>query len=119
MTAPGSIVIVGAGQTGAVAARTLRELGYAGALTLVGDETHLPYERPPLSKEALGAGVDGSVGRMHPAEYYADQKIELIAGTPARALDRQQRQVVLSDGRRLPYDACLLATGGRARRLPR
>ncbi|WP_054471579.1 FAD-dependent oxidoreductase, partial [Bordetella pseudohinzii] len=72
MTAPGSIVIVGAGQTGAVAARTLRELGYAGALTLVGDETHLPYERPPLSKEALGAGVDGSVGRMHPAEYYAD-----------------------------------------------
>ncbi|WP_144639223.1 NAD(P)/FAD-dependent oxidoreductase [Bordetella genomosp. 13] len=118
MTAPGSIVIVGAGQTGAVAARTLRELGYAGALTLVGDETHLPYERPPLSKEALGAGVDGGVGRMHSLQYYADQGIELIAGATARALDRERRQVVLSDGRCLDYDACLLATGGRARRLP-
>lgn len=118
MAAPGSIVIVGAGQTGAVAARTLRELGYAGSLTLVGDEAHLPYERPPLSKEALAAGVDASVGRLHPADFYAGLNIDLLAGACASALDAQRREVLLSDGRRLGYDACLLATGGRARRLP-
>lgn len=118
MAVPASIVIVGAGQAGAVAARTLRERGYAGAITLVGDEAHLPYERPPLSKEALGAGVDAGVGRLHPAQYYADHDIRVVSGAVASALDRAQREVVLADGRRLPYDACLLATGGRARRLP-
>lgn len=118
MAAPGSIVIVGAGQTGAVAARTLRELGYAGSLTLVGDEAHLPYERPPLSKEALAAGMDASVGRLHPADFYAGLAISVLANTTASALDPTRREVLLADGRRVGYDACLLATGGRARRLP-
>lgn len=112
-----SIVIVGAGQAGAMAAAALRGLGYGGRLTLVGDEAHPPYERPPLSKQALQAETPQPAA-VHPASYYAEQGIELLTGTPARELDLAERTVQLGDGRRLRYDRCLLATGGRARELP-
>ncbi len=112
-----SIVIVGAGQTGAVAARTLRELGFTGSLTLVGEETHLPYERPPLSKEALNAASAEPAGQLHPAQFYTGLNIVHLPGTLAHTLDTTSRRVILDNDQSLEYDACLIATGGRARQL--
>lgn len=113
-----SIVIVGAGQAGAVAAATLRELGYAGALTLVGQEPHPPYERPPLSKAVLQDEAAAAAAAVHPADFYSARDVRLVTGAAVRALDRAARTVVLADGRQLRYDRCLLATGGQARELP-
>lgn len=118
MSAQDAIVIVGAGQAGAVAARSLREMGYTGALTIVGDEVHLPYERPPLSKEALRDGVHGDIGQIHNADFYLEQNIQHLGGIAAQKIDRDTRNVILQDGRHLPYSACVIATGGRARRIP-
>ncbi|WP_459615637.1 NAD(P)/FAD-dependent oxidoreductase [Bordetella sp. 2513F-2] len=113
-----AVVIVGAGQAGAAAAAALRAQGYAGRLTVVGSEPHAPYERPPLSKAVLQgeAGHEGLA--VHPAEFYAQQQVDLITHTRAVALDRTARLLRLADGRELAYDRLLLATGGSARELP-
>jgi 3-phenylpropionate/trans-cinnamate dioxygenase ferredoxin reductase subunit len=113
MTAAG-IVIVGAGQSAAVAAHALREHGYRGRITMVGREQHLPYERPLLSKAVL---VDAS---EPPLQVLAEDTwmrcdIDLLSGIDAISLDLAQRQVRLADGRVLEYDKCLLATGGEAK----
>ncbi|MHA6780650.1 NAD(P)/FAD-dependent oxidoreductase [Pseudonocardia saturnea] len=108
-------VIVGAGVAGATAAATLRSEGFAGEVLLVGDEPDLPYERPPLSKAWLGGKAPDIA--VHPAEFYAEQSIELLTGTRATDLDCAARRVTVG-GRSVGYDALLLATGGRARRLP-
>jgi 3-phenylpropionate/trans-cinnamate dioxygenase ferredoxin reductase subunit len=118
MAQPASIVIVGAGQGGAMAAAALRSLGYAGRLTLVGREPHPPYERPPLSKTVLRDAQADAAGAIHPAAFYAEQDIALIQGLEAVAIDRARREVRLANGTALPYDRCLLATGGDARQLP-
>ncbi|KCV27815.1 pyridine nucleotide-disulfide oxidoreductase [Bordetella bronchiseptica 00-P-2730] len=113
-----SIVIVGAGQAGAVAAAGLRQLGYRGGLTLVGQEAHPPYERPPLSKAVLQGTATHAEAAVHPAGFYAENDIALLTETAVAALDPAARTVRLADGRTLPYDRCLLATGGHARELP-
>ncbi|AZW28957.1 pyridine nucleotide-disulfide oxidoreductase [Bordetella bronchiseptica GA96-01] len=113
-----SIVIVGAGQAGAVAAASLRQLGYRGGLTLVGQEAHPPYERPPLSKAVLQGTATHAEAAVHPAGFYAENDIALLTGTAVAALDPAARTVRLADGRTLAYDRCLLATGGHARELP-
>lgn len=113
-----SIVIVGAGQAGAVAAASLRQLGYRGGLTLVGQEAHPPYERPPLSKAVLQGTATHAEAAVHPAGFYAENDIVLLTETAVAALDPAARTVRLADGRTLPYDRCLLATGGHARELP-
>ena len=114
--ASGAVLVLGAGQAAAAAIRAMREAGFAGAITLVGEEPHLPYERPPLSKEALGDPA------LPPrlcltAEEAAALGVTLRLGVRAVALDAAAREVALADGERLRYDALLLATGGRARRL--
>lgn len=114
---PGRVVIVGAGQAGGRCAEALRRAGFAGPLTLVGRETHPPYERPSLSKEMLLAGGDEPISWVRPAEAYADDSIDLRLGTGVVAIDRERREVGLADGARLPYDALVLATGARARLL--
>jgi 3-phenylpropionate/trans-cinnamate dioxygenase ferredoxin reductase subunit len=118
MAQPASIVIVGAGQGGAMAAAALRGLGYGGRLTLVGREPHPPYERPPLSKAVLRDAQADAAGAIHPPAFYAEQDIALIQGVDAVAIDRVRREVRLANGAALPYDRCLLATGGDARQLP-
>jgi 3-phenylpropionate/trans-cinnamate dioxygenase ferredoxin reductase subunit len=118
MAQPASIVIVGAGQGGAMAAAALRGLGYAGRLVLIGREAHHPYERPPLSKAVLRNATAEDAAAIHPPAFYAEQDIDLIRGVQAVELDRTQRQVRLADGTALPYERCLLATGGDARELP-
>jgi 3-phenylpropionate/trans-cinnamate dioxygenase ferredoxin reductase subunit len=112
------MVIVGAGECGARAALTLREQGFAGSVMLIGAELHLPYERPPLSKEAMTQEGDPAPRTIMSAERLAEAGIEIRVGTAALAIDRMGRTVALGDGSRLPYDGLLLATGASPRRLP-
>ncbi len=104
-------VIVGANMAGASAAETLRRSGYAGAITLLGAEPELPYERPPLSKEWLRGSTP--TAKLHPrdAAFYAEQRITLRTGTRAVALDTARQVLTLEDGSTLPWDHLVLATG--------
>ena len=116
MNAP--LIIVGAGHAGGRAALTLREEGYTGRLILIGDEPHLPYERPPLSKGLLQGTADLAGYSLCDRARLAELGIEHIAGNPVTHLQPQQHRLQLADGQWLPYAGLLLATGGRARRLP-
>jgi 3-phenylpropionate/trans-cinnamate dioxygenase ferredoxin reductase subunit len=118
VTAPRSIVIVGASLAGAKAAETLRDEGYDGRLMLVGAEPHRPYERPPLSKGYLQGEAERDSVFVHPEGYYAEQEIELLAGRPVTAIDPAGRTASLADGQSLRWDRLLLATGAEPRRLP-
>jgi 3-phenylpropionate/trans-cinnamate dioxygenase ferredoxin reductase component len=111
------IVIVGAGQAGAQAVATLRAEGFAGALTMVGDEAYAPYQRPPLSKAYLMGTLERARLFLKPDSFYREAGCELILDTSAKSIDRAARSVLLADGRRLPYDKLLLATGTRVRRI--
>jgi len=119
VTSVSSILIIGAGQAAAVAATTLRKLGFSGTLTIVGNEPHAPYERPPLSKDALACGDDQEppIHLREPA-YFSENGIDLRLGCEVTALDPERRRATLADGSMLEYDRCLIATGGQARPLP-
>lgn len=113
------MVVVGAGDCGTRAAFELREAGWNGPITLVGAEHSRPYERPPLSKYVL----TGSEGNVEPPALYEDGAlrdagIEYVAGATVTGVDREGHEAVLADGRRIPYERLLLATGASARRLP-
>ena len=111
------MVIVGAGECGGRAALALRDLGYEGPVTLVGDEPHLPYERPPLSKEAM-TGEAPAIKAIASDELFAERSIRHIHSVQAVSIDRAAHQVRLSDGSSLAYDKLLLATGSVPRKLP-
>nr|WP_314085666.1 FAD-dependent oxidoreductase [uncultured Shinella sp.] len=111
-----NFVIVGAGECGARAAFALREKRFDGTLTLIGSETHLPYERPPLSKEALVAGAGPKF--VAEPQRYVEAGIDLLLGRTVSEIDRAAKRVVLGDGTVVPYDRLLLATGARPRTLP-
>jgi NADPH-dependent 2,4-dienoyl-CoA reductase/sulfur reductase-like enzyme len=112
-----SIVVVGASLAGLRAVETLRREGYSGRLTLVGAEPHLPYDRPPLSKELLAGEWehDRVVLRRDP---YEDLDLELLLGVRAVSLDVAGREVALHDGRTLGFDGLVIATGATPRTLP-
>jgi 3-phenylpropionate/trans-cinnamate dioxygenase ferredoxin reductase subunit len=110
-------VIVGAGETGGRAALTLREAAYDGPITLIGEEPHLPYERPPLSKAVMV-----SVGYPVPtcimdAARCGERRINHLPNSRVTSIDRATHQLHLTDGRTFAYDKLLLATGARARSL--
>jgi len=111
------LVIVGAGETGARAALTLRAEGYDGPLTLIGEEPHPPYERPPLSKSLLVSPEPPTFPAIADAAGLGERGVDVIAPVLAASIDRAARTLHLSDGRALAYDKLLLATGARARRL--
>ncbi|PSJ25245.1 FAD-dependent oxidoreductase [Streptosporangium nondiastaticum] len=111
----GRIVIVGASLAGLRAAETLRDEGFEGELTLVGDEPRLPYDRPPLSKQVL-LGKAGAEDCGLPGRRALDARWRL--GVRATGLDPDAKSVVLADGERLPFDRLLIATGTRARPWP-
>lgn len=113
-----TIIIVGAGHAGGRAALTLREEGFAGRVIMVGDEPHLPYERPPLSKGLLQGTAQLAAYSLCDAARLDQLAIEHLPGNPASRLDIEHQALHLADGRVLPYTGLLLATGGRARRLP-
>lgn len=118
MSSPERIVIAGAGVAGAAAALELRSAGYRGELTLVGDESDAPYNRPALSKEYLRGEQAFSEVIARPPSAYAARDIALRLGERVAAVDAARHAVVLGGGEELAYDRLLVATGGRARQLP-
>lgn len=111
------VVVVGAGQAAVQCAETLRKKGFTGSIDIVGDEPHLPYQRPPLSKKYLAGelGLDRLTIR-HQA-FFDEHRVQLHLGRRVTGIDRDARCASLDDGRSLPYDALVLATGSLARRL--
>nr|VTO98313.1 Ferredoxin--NAD(P)(+) reductase fdr [Mycobacterium riyadhense] len=114
--AENGIVIVGGGLGAARTAEQLRRAGYAGRLTIVSDEVHLPYDRPPLSKEVLRSEVDDVA--LKPREFYDEKDITLRLGAAASSLDTAAQTVTLADGTVLGYDELVIATGLVPRRIP-
>ena len=112
------IVIVGASQAGLQVAESLRQDGYDGSLVLIGEETHPPYQRPPLSKALLTGETTEDRLVLRGPELLAKKNITLVTGARATAIDRAGRTVRLSDGRSLGYRGVALTTGGRPRTLP-
>jgi len=113
---PNAYVIVGASLAGATAAVTLRQEGADGTITLIGAEKKPPYERPPLSKAYLRGETPFENALVRPPAFYAEEGIETIFGCRALRIDASGRVVELDDGRRVPFDRLLIATGGRNRR---
>jgi 3-phenylpropionate/trans-cinnamate dioxygenase ferredoxin reductase subunit len=113
-----SILIVGAGHAGGELATALRMEGCTAPIALLGEEDHLPYQRPPLSKAFLSGHVGVESLYLRPAPTYEKHGIELLFGVRVVALDRGGRHIELSNGRRIPYGKVALTTGGRVRRLP-
>jgi NADPH-dependent 2,4-dienoyl-CoA reductase/sulfur reductase-like enzyme len=111
------IVVIGAGQAGGRAVEALRAQGFAGHITLAGDEDEHPYERPSLSKEMLHTQDQETIAWIQKPEFYAAQTISLHPGTRAVAIDRARRTVKLANGETIGYGALILATGARVRRL--
>jgi 3-phenylpropionate/trans-cinnamate dioxygenase ferredoxin reductase subunit len=117
MSTTQSFVIVGASLAGATAAQTLRDEGFDGRITLIGDELHRPYERPPLSKEYLLGKSALEKVFVHPEGWYAEHDIDLRLGNAVTRLYRDARNVTLADKSLVSYDALLFATGSTPRRL--
>lgn len=116
MTAP-HIVIIGAGHAGGTAAVLLRHFGHQGGITLIGEEPVAPYQRPPLSKAYLKGTVEPDSLKLRPDSFYADNRVNARFGVTVTAIRRDGKTVLLSDGETIPYDALILATGCRPRRL--
>jgi len=111
------VVIIGGGQAGCQAVATLRAEGFAGAITMVGDEPFAPYQRPPLSKTYLMGTMERDRLFLKPDAFYAQADCQTIYGVPAVSINRDAKQVALADGRVLGYDKLLIATGSRVRKI--
>ena len=111
------IVIVGAGQAAVQAIDTLRRKGFTGKLALIGDEPWLPYQRPPLSKKYLAGTLERERVMLRPAHFYADHAVETHLGRRVEEISRADHRLRLDDGSVVAYDALLLATGSRPRKL--
>ena len=117
-TPPESVVIVGAGAAGNAAAEMLRRLDYAGAITMIGPEDSVPYDRPNLSKDYLAGTASEDWIPLRPREFYEQHHITLTLGRTVAAIDTAARRTQLDDGTAIQYGALLLATGGEPVRLP-
>ncbi|MHA3116596.1 FAD-dependent oxidoreductase [Acinetobacter sp. ANC 4635] len=110
------VVIIGNGVAGFTTAQALRAEGYEGRISLIGEEQHLPYDRPSLSKAVL----DGTLEQpptLADADWYHEASIEMLTGSEVTALDTQKRMISLNDGSTISADAIVIATGSRARML--
>jgi len=116
VTTRGGIVIVGGGLAASRTAEQLRRAEYTGPITLVSDEEHLPYDRPPLSKEVLRAETDDVT--LKPAEFYQENDIAVRLGSPATSLDTEAQTVTLGNGDVIGYDELVIATGLVPKRIP-
>lgn len=118
MTEPVGVVIVGAGHAGGSAAGFLRQFGWQGPITLIGEEPLPPYQRPPLSKAWLKGEATGETLALRPLKFYAENGIDLRLSCRVTGIDRAARSVVLETGERLSYTHLIIAAGSRLRKLP-
>ncbi|MDX2275859.1 MAG: FAD-dependent oxidoreductase [Hyphomonadaceae bacterium] len=112
------VVIIGAGQGGGEVAQRLRQGGFEGDITLIGEEPVAPYQRPPLSKAYMAGTMSMDRLLLRPVSVYADENIALLTSVRAVWIDRANKRVRVEGGRELPYDALVLATGAKPRKLP-
>jgi 3-phenylpropionate/trans-cinnamate dioxygenase ferredoxin reductase subunit len=110
------ILIVGGGLAAVRTAEQLRRAEYTGTVTIISDETHLPYDRPPLSKDVLRGEVDDVT--LKPQQFYDDNDITLRLGSAVTTVDTDAKSVTLADGSTLDYDDLIIATGLVPRRIP-
>jgi len=110
-----TMVIIGAGQAGGQTAETLRRQGYAGRIVLVGEEPHIPYQRPPLSKKFMAGEMPLERVYFKPPEFFDAENVELRLKTPATKFDRERKIVSLCGGDEIKYDKLMIATGARVR----
>jgi 3-phenylpropionate/trans-cinnamate dioxygenase ferredoxin reductase subunit len=113
-----TVVIAGAGHAAGQAIATLKQREFGGKIVLIGDEPHLPYQRPPLSKKFLAGEMKAERLSFKPASFYDDENIDVRLETRVESIDREANQVRTSDGEDLAYDKLILAIGSRARRVP-
>lgn len=113
-----SVVIVGAGQAGCQLADSLRQLGYDGAIHLVGEEAYPPYQRPPLSKQFLAGAIPPARLALRPPAFYEKHNIQLHLNAHVVQLDLESRALAMSNGERLTFDRLALCTGAQVFRLP-
>jgi 3-phenylpropionate/trans-cinnamate dioxygenase ferredoxin reductase component len=116
MTTTGGIVIVGGGLAAARTAEQLRRSEYSGPVTIVSNEDHLPYDRPPLSKEVLRSETDDVT--LKSAEFYAENDVTVRLGNGARSVDTAAQTLTLTDGSELGYEELIIATGLVPKRIP-
>ena len=109
------IVVIGAGQAAGQAAASLRQEGYEGEITIIGDEAQAPYQRPPLSKAYLSGEVGLDRVLVRPENFYADKGINLQTGVRVESINRAEKTIATSTGSTLSYDKLLIATGSRPR----
>lgn len=117
MSTVGSIVVVGGGQAGLQTACSLRDEKFAGRILLIGDEHHLPYQRPPLSKAFIEGELAPDALTLRPSKFLDDKKIEILGGDSVVAIERAERRVRTHSGASSAYDHLVLATGTRHRPL--
>ena len=115
--ASSTAIIIGAGHAGGELATSLRNEGWSGRILLIGDEVHLPYHRPPLSKAYLAGTTAATAMLIKPQAAYDRANVEILSGVQVASINRAQRSVNLADGRSLNYDKLVIATGGRPRPL--
>jgi 3-phenylpropionate/trans-cinnamate dioxygenase ferredoxin reductase subunit len=111
------IIIIGAGQAAGQAAASLRQEGYEGSITLIGDESYAPYQRPPLSKQYLSGELSIDRVYIRPIKFYEDRNIDLQLGVCVTSIDRQAKTISTDNDQTLTYEKLLICTGSRPRKL--
>ena len=111
------MVIIGAGHAAGQAAASLRQEKYTGPITIIGDEAHVPYQRPPLSKAYLSGAQEVDRVYLRPEKFYQEKDIDLKLSTRATAINADAKTVELEDGAKIEYDKLLISTGSRPRML--
>ena len=111
------VVIIGAGHAAGQAAASLRQAKYEGDITIIGDEAHIPYQRPPLSKAYLKGDQGADKVYLRAQSFYTDRDIAIKLNTSATGIDTQSKTVALGTGETLDYDHLLISTGSRPRKL--
>jgi NADPH-dependent 2,4-dienoyl-CoA reductase/sulfur reductase-like enzyme len=118
VSTPASVLVVGASAAGLSTVESLRRKGYTGKVTVLGAESHLPYDRPPLSKQVLSGAWEPEKARLRPEDALSALDAEFVLADPARGLDPASRTVHTASGRALAADAIVVATGVVPRTLP-
>jgi len=111
------IVIIGAGHAAGQAAASLRQAKFAGPITIIGDEAHVPYQRPPLSKQYLAGTQLADKVYLRAEKFYADKDIQLMLDTRATQIDPSTKTINLDNGETIAYEKLLISTGSRPRKL--